>query len=100
MDIVYIPEGEKEDTILGVSPDEWFDSDVRNDWPYVQTLSFRESDVRATTKIDLKKVANTMKIIIFADYRSLSDGKTQMVVLGPESKENENIFITINGLLH
>jgi hypothetical protein len=100
MDIVYIPDGEKADTITAVSPDEWFDSKVREDWPYIQSLSFRESGVRSTTKIDLKKAKEMIKAVIIADYRNLSDVKTQTVILDAESKENEDVFITINGLLH
>jgi hypothetical protein len=101
VDIVYIPEGEKLDTITGVSPDEWFDSQVRADWPYIQSLSFRESEVRNTVEVILKKAKQTVGMVVIADYRGLNDTKAQMIVFNAEeSKENEDIFITINGLLH
>jgi hypothetical protein len=100
LDIVYISDGEKIDTVTAVSPDEWFDSKVREEWPNVETLSFTETGVRNTLKVELKKTKQTVKAIIIADYRSLTDAKTQTVVLDAESKENEDVFITINGLLH
>ena len=59
VDIVYVPKGEKIDTITGVSPDEWFDSQEREEWPYIQSLSFTENDVRNTVKIDLQKANQT-----------------------------------------
>ena len=100
VDIVYIPKGEKLDTITGVSPDEWFDSQVRDEWPYLQSLSFRESDLRATKKIELKKAKDTVAMVVIADYRGLDNQKAQMIVLNETAKEHEDIFITINGLLH
>lgn len=101
VDIVFIPEGEKLDTIAGVAPDEWFDSEVRADWPYIQSFSFRESEVRNTIEIKLKKAKNSIAMVVVADYRGLEDTKSQMIVFkGEDSKENEDIFITINGLLH
>ena len=100
VDIVYIPKGESLDTVTGVSPDEWFDSPVREEWPAVQRLSFRESDLRATTKVELKKDKNTVAMVVIADYRGLNNQKAQMIILGEDAKENEDIFVTINGLLH
>ena len=100
VDIVYIPQGEALDTVIGVSPDEWFDSPVREEWPAVQSLSFRESDLRATKKVELKKDNNTVAMVVIADYRGLNKQKAQMIVFGEDSKENEDIFVTINGLLH
>lgn len=100
VDIVYIPEGESADAINGISPDDWFDSKVRDEWPYTQTLSFIENNVRSTVKIELKKAQKTTKMLVIADYRGLSDSKTQLITFTADSKENENIFITINGLLH
>jgi hypothetical protein len=100
VDIVLVPKDEKVDTITGVSPDEWFDSQTRDDWPYIQSLSFTESDVRKTIKVKLRKVKNTTHAVIFADFRGLRDTRSQMVVFNSESKENEDIFITINGLLY
>ena len=101
VDIVFVPEGEKIDTIAGVAPDEWFDSEVRSDWPYIQSFSFRESDVRNTIEVKLKKAKQTIAMIVIADYRGLDGAKSQMIVFkGEDSKEHEDIFITINGLLH
>lgn len=101
VDLVFIPEGEKIDTITGVAPDEWFDSEVRADWPYIQSFSFRESDVRNTIEIKLKKAKKTVAMVIIADYRGLEGAKSQIIVFkGEDSKEHEDIFITINGLLH
>jgi hypothetical protein len=100
VDIVYISKGEKIDTITGISPDEWFDSPVREEWPHLQSLSFRESDLRATTKIELKKTKQTIAMVIIADYRGLDKQKAQMIIFDANSKEHEDIFITINGLLH
>lgn len=100
VDIVYIPKGENLDTITGVSPDEWFDSSIREEWPYLQSLSFRESELRATRKIELKKAKDTVALVVIADYRGLDKQKAQMIVLNEESKEHEDIFVTVNGLLH
>jgi hypothetical protein len=100
VDIVYIPKDETPDTILGISPDDWFDSPERENWPHIQTLSFRETDLRETTKITLKKAKETTAMIVIADYRGLSGPKGQMVLFDAESKEHEDIFITSNGLHH
>ena len=100
VDIVLVPKDEKVETITSVSPDEWFDSQTRDDWPYIQSLSFSESDVRKTIKVKLKKTKKTTHAVIFADFRGLSDVRSQMAIFNSESKENEDIFITINGLLY
>ncbi len=100
VDIVYIPDGEKEDAIIGVSPDNWFESQEREEWPYLQTVSFSENNVRSTIKVELKPPPRTTKMIVIADYRGLTDLKTQAIVFTKDAKENEDIFITINGLLH
>ena len=100
VDIVYIPDGEKVDTVAGVSPDEWFDSPVREEWPSIESMSFRESEVRNTIKVKLKKPAKTIAMVVIADYRGIDNSKAQMIVFDDKAKEHEDIFITINGLLH
>ncbi len=101
VDIVYIPVGEQIDTIIGVQPDEWFDSDIRAEWPYIQSFSFRETEVRNTIDIKLKKAKQTVAMVVIADFRGLNGEKPQRIVFNAEeSKEYEDIFITVNGLLH
>lgn len=100
VDLVFIPDGEKVDAVTGVSPDEWFDSDTRENWSARQTMSLSATNERNTIKVVLKKPGNTVALVIIADYRNLEKSKAQVIVLDSKAKENEDIFITSNGLLH
>ncbi len=100
VDLVFVPEGKKVSTITGVSPDEWFDSDERENWSSKQSMSFMASNVRRTVKVKLKKPGRTVALVIVADYKNVEATKSQMIVLDASAEENEDIFITISGLLH
>lgn len=100
VDIVFVPKGEKLETITQISPDDWFDSKVRESWPHKQSLSVLASDVRKSIRIDLKKPVDTIAAVVIADYREIGLEKPQMVVLDNEASAAEDVFITINGLLH
>ena len=55
---------------------------------------------KAKKKIELKKTKQTVAMVVIANYRGLDKQKAQMIVLSEDSKEHEDIFITINGILH
>lgn len=100
VDIVFVPRGEKLETITQISPDDWFDSKVRESWPHKQSLSVLASDERKTIRVDLKKPADTVAVVVIADYREIGLEKPQMIVLDQKARPDEDVFITINGLLH
>lgn len=100
VDLVYIPEGESVDTITGVSPDVWFDSEERDQWQFKQSISLREKDARNDVQIKLKKPAKTIGLVIMADYREIKNAEQQIVILDTGAKENEDIFVTVEGILH
>ncbi len=99
VDLVFIREGEAPDTVTGIGPDDWFDSDDRDKWAFKQSLSLIHGE-RKTVVIHLKRPSNAVAMVIVADYKPLKDAKGQVVVLAADAAEVENVFITIDGLLH
>ena len=100
VDLVFIPEGERVDTITKVAPDEWFDSDQREQWQFKQSLSLVENGERNDVEIKLTKPARTIGLVIMADFLEIKEAKQQIIILDTGAKENEDVFVTINGILH
>lgn len=100
VDVVFVPEGESVDTITKVSPDEWFDSDEREQWQFKQSLSLIENGERNDVVIKLTKPVRTIGLIIMADYRDIKVAEQQIVILDTGAKPNEDIFVTVDGILH
>lgn len=100
VDVVFVPKGESIETVTSVSPDEWFDSKARDEWPNRQGMSFRADETRKTIEVELEKPKSTIAMVIIADYRDIKDSKPQIIVFDTDAKEEEDVFITINGLLH
>lgn len=99
IDLVFVPEGEDLAGVTEVGPDDWFDSDKRAQWPFRQSVSLLPGE-RRTITVDLRRPARPVALVIFADYIDLQSPKGQMVVLDTGAAETENIFVTVEGLLH
>ncbi|MBN2717191.1 MAG: hypothetical protein JXX14_15165 [Deltaproteobacteria bacterium] len=95
-----MPDGESVDAITKVSPDDWFDSDEREQWQFKQSLSLIDEGERKDVEIKLKKPVRTIGLIIMADYREIKVAEQQIVVLDTGAKINEDIFVTVDGILH
>lgn len=100
LDLIYIPEGSSVDEVTGVSPEEWFESETRENWSHKQSMSIKATEARKTIDVNLRKPKKTIALVIVADYRGIESAKSQLIVLDAEAKENEDVFITTNGLLH
>ena len=100
VDIVFVPEGESVDTITKTSPDDWFDSEQRDQWQFKQSLSLLENGQRNDVEIKLKKPVRTIGLVVMADYREIKNAEQQIVVLDTGAKENEDVFVTVEGILH
>lgn len=100
VDLVYVPQGESVDTVTQVSPDEWFDSEARAQWQLKQSLSLRETGERNDVEVKLNKPAQTAALVIIVDYADIKVAETQIIVLDVGAKENEDIFVTVDGILH
>jgi hypothetical protein len=100
VDVVFVPDGESIDTITKVAPDDWFDSEQREQWQFKQSLSLIENGERNDVEVKLKKPVRTVGLVIMADYREIKNAEQQIVILDTGAKENEDIFVTIDGILH
>lgn len=101
VDLVYVSDPETMGTITAISPDEWFDSPTREQWPHKQSMSLSSSNIRKTVDVRLEKPKKAVAIVIVADYRSIVVPQTQQVILeAKKAEEDEDVFVTINGLLH
>lgn len=100
VDLVYVPQGESVDTVTQVSPDEWFDSEARAQWQLKQSISIRETGERNDVEVKLNKPAQTAALVIIVDYADIKVAETQIIVLDVGAKENEDIFVTVDGILH
>ena len=101
VDLVFISEGETVDAITGVSPNDWFDSEIREKWSHKQSMSLKSSRTRKTVKVTLKKPKDTVALVIIANYRNIDSESSELIILdAKDAEEREDVFITLNGLLH
>jgi len=101
VDVVYVTEGQTVEAVTEVSPDDWFDSPAREQWESKQSLSLKASEVRKTVKVQLEKPEDTIAFVVVADYQSVGAEKSQSITFDAENAEDEeDVFVTINGLLH
>lgn len=101
VDLVYVTEGQTVEAVTEVSPDEWFDSESRAGWETKQSLSLKASETRKTVTVDLEKPENTIALVVIADYQNIGNEKSQSITFDAENAEDEeDVFVTINGLLH
>jgi hypothetical protein len=100
VDLVYVPEGENVKSITSVAPDSWFDSEVREQWQFKQSLSLVESDERRDVTVRLDKPSRTIALVVYVDYKDHHTTKGQVVVFDASAKETENVFVTATGILH
>lgn len=99
VDLVFIPNGDDMNAITEIGPDDWFDSDKRGQWAFRQSVSLLPGE-RQTVVVDLQRPAQPVAMVIFADYINLNSPKGQMVVFDTGAAETENVFVTVDGLLH
>jgi predicted component of type VI protein secretion system len=99
VDLVFIPNGEDMNTITEIGPDDWFDSDKRDQWAFRQSVSLLPGE-RRTVAVDLRRPAQPVAMVIFANFINLGSPKGQMVVFDTGAAETENVFVTVDGLLH
>jgi len=99
IDVIAVNES-KADSVLAVSPDEWFGNDMRERLTSEEIQKFAIKDGGSRT-IDVRVPSEVGRIIIYADYENTSERERQQIIIFPGKdrfKRNYSIRIQKNRL--
>jgi len=97
LDVCFVLVKGTPDSILKISPEDWFAKDKRDKYAYKQALSFHPRQ-HSPVKVVLQVPPDTQDLVIVADYINLTGAKGQQLVITAPGKPQEVIFVTDKGI--
>ncbi len=97
LDVCFVLVKGTPDSILKVSPEDWFAKNKRDKYAYKQALSFRPGQ-HSPVKVVLQVPPDTQDLVMVADYINLTGAKGQQLVITAPGKPQEVVFVTDKGI--
>jgi hypothetical protein len=97
VDVIYVTAEDDIKKVTEVGPDAWFESKDRENRPFKETLMLKGGE---EINLELSKPPETKFIVIFASYYQVQHQKEQQVILTPNAKEEEVIWVGTRALYH
>ncbi len=97
LDVCFVLVKGSPNSILQVSPEDWFAKDKRSKYAYKKALSFRPGQ-HSPVKVALRLPPDTQDLVIVADYINLTGAKGQQLVITAPGKPQEVVFVTDKGI--
>ncbi len=98
VEVICLTQDEQLGEVVGVGPNDWFESDVRKKYPFKHTLMLRNGEDRL---VKLKKMPPDAKyVVIFAYYYQVAEPEPQQVILTTEAELREVVWVSMAALYH
>ena len=99
VDIAFINQKSSSKEVAAMGPAQWFEQNKRDAWPEKQALSLQPGSARIqSVQLAYRDEDQIQAAVIMANYAHLDLNEGQMVVLPPESQNEEIIFVTAKGI--
>ncbi len=98
VEVICLTQDDQLGEVVGVGPNDWFESDIRKKHPFKHTLMLRNGEDRL---LKLKKMPPDAKyVVIFASYYQVEDPEPQQIILTTDAEMREVIWVSMAALYH
>ncbi len=98
VEVICLTQDDQLGEVVGVGPNDWFESDIRKKYPFKHTLMLRNG---ADRLIKLKKMPPDAKyVVIFASYYQVEEPEPQQIILTTDAELKEVIWVSMAALYH